>query len=50
MIALGIVVIIFMTNKPKVYPLVGVNFTGYVGGIGIILFGTINLLIKLNML
>jgi hypothetical protein len=50
MIAFGIVVIIFMTNKPKVYPLVDVNFTGYVGGIGIILLGTINLLIKLNML
>ena len=33
MIAFDIVVIIFMTNKPKVYPLVDVNFTGYVGGI-----------------
>lgn len=50
MIAFGIVVIIFMSNKPKVCPLVGVNFTRYMGGIGIILFGTINLLIKLNML
>lgn len=49
MIIFGTVVIIFMSRRPKYYPLISLNFTGYAGGIAFILLGIIHILNKLHL-